>query len=61
MRAGGVVVLEELSRASGSFGLLVEALGVLFAHTLNRFGAGGDQMKALEEVARGGTRWAPSP
>jgi len=48
----GVVVLEELSRASGSFGLLAEALGVLFAHTLNRFGTE-DQRKALETVASG--------
>jgi len=34
----GVIVLEELSRSSGSFGLLTEALGVLFAHTIYRFG-----------------------
>jgi alkylation response protein AidB-like acyl-CoA dehydrogenase len=48
----GVIVLEELSRSSGSFGLLTEALGVLFAHTIYRFGTD-HQREILSKVASG--------
>lgn len=48
----GVIVLEELSRASGSFGLLAEALGILFAHTIYRFG-NEQQRQVLGKVANG--------
>ncbi len=48
-----VVVLEELGRVSGGFSLLVEALGILFADTLNNFASKRQKEEILPKVAAG--------